>query len=175
VEQVKSDTSKSTKNNLSQLNQNSSKIDKEDKLGTDSTISNEKSPPKVKVVSIRPFIAPVVGNIVNYYSQNKGNNNNNGIDYETTVFENVNAVSDGTVVLISDIVGGSGKIMLIRHQKELITIYGRLTNVTVNKGQKVNQGEKVGEVMLDPQTQKGLMHFEVRKGMKSIDPTTMIR
>ena len=175
VEQVKSDTTKSTKNNQIQLNPNSSKIDKEDNLRTSSTILNEKSPPEAKVISIRPFIAPVVGKIVNHYTQNKGNNNNNGIDYETTVFQKVKAVSNGTVVLISDIVGGSGKIMLIRHQGELITIYGRLTNVTVKKGQKVNQGEKVGEVMEDPQTQKGLMHFEVRKGMKSIDPTTMIR
>ena len=45
----------------------------------------------------------------------------------------------------------------------------------VKKGQKVTQGTKIGEVILDPDTNSGLMHFEVRKGMKSIDPETMIR
>ena len=84
-------------------------------------------------------------------------------------------VSNGTIVLISDIVGGNGKIMLIRHQEDLITIYGRLTNVVVQKGQKVTQGHKIGEVISDTKSDSGLMHFEVRKGMKSIDPETMIR
>ena len=89
--------------------------------------------------------------------------------------ETVRAVSDGTIVLISDIVGGNGKIILIRHQKDLITIYGRLTNVVVQKGQEVKQGDIIAEVIADIKTGKGLMHFEVRKGMKSIDPETMIR
>jgi len=82
---------------------------------------------------------------------------------------------DGTVVLISDIVGGKGKIVLVRHDNQLITIYGRLTNITVIKGQTLLQGETIGDVIGDPETNKGLMHFEVRKGMKSIDPETMIR
>jgi lipoprotein NlpD len=135
----------------------------------------EKLPTKAKTISVRPFIAPVEGNIANYYAQDKGSNNNNGVDYATKAFETVRVVSDGTVVLISDIVGGNGKIVLVRHQGQLITIYGRLTNILVKKGQNVNQGEKIGEVIADPQTKGGLMHFEVRKGMQSIDPETMIQ
>ena len=135
----------------------------------------EKTPPVVKIVSVKPFIAPVKGIIVNYYTQNKGSSNNNGVDYETSVSETVKAVADGTIVLISDIVGGSGKIILVRHEPEFITIYGRITNIQVKKGQKVKQGEKIGEVIVDTKTDRGLMHFEVRKGMKSIDPETMIR
>ena len=60
-------------------------------------------------------------------------------------------------------------------RNELITIYGRLTNVIVEKGQVVTQGQKIGEVIEDTETKRGIMHFEVRKGMKSIDPETMIR
>ena len=145
------------------------------KMKPSSTNLQEQSPPEVKIVSVRPFINPVKGEIINHYTQDKGSNNNNGVDYATSAFETVKVVSDGTIVLISDIVGGNGKIILVRHPAEFITIYGRLTNIIVKKGQKVKQGEKIAEVILDDKSNSGLMHFEVRKGMKSIDPETMIR
>ena len=133
------------------------------------------APPVPEVISIKPFIAPVAGKIVSKYSQNKGTNNNNGVDYETEVESPVKVVADGTIVLISDIVGGNGKIVLVRHDSELITIYGRLTDIVFEKGNAVRQGQTIGKVIKDSKTQKGLMHFEVRRGMKSIDPETMIR
>ena len=87
----------------------------------------------------------------------------------------VRAASDGKIVLISDIVGGNGKIVLIRHENNLITIYGRLTKILLEKGDFVSQGQRFAEVIEDSETKKGLMHFEVRDGMKSIDPETMMR
>ena len=158
-----------------ELSKNVSETRTNDKLETPSNISQENKPRIAKIISIKPFIAPVKGEIVNHYTQNKGSGNNNGVDYETLPLETVRAVSNGTIVLISDIVGGNGKIILIRHQEDLITIYGRLTNVVVQKGQEVTQGYKIGEVITDIEKANGLMHFEVRKGMKSIDPETMIR
>ncbi|MDG2474447.1 MAG: M23 family metallopeptidase [Paracoccaceae bacterium] len=139
------------------------------------TPEQKPSLPEVEIISVKPFIAPVMGIIVSKYSQDKGSQNNNGIDYETEIGSSVNAVADGKIVLVSDIVGGNGKIVLIRHDSELITIYGRLTNVTIEKDQDVDQGQNIGVVIKDSQTSKGLMHFEVRKGMKSVDPETMIR
>ena len=158
-----------------ELSENILTSEKKDKLETPSTVFQKNKPAAAKIISIKPFITPVKGDIVNHYTQNKGSGNNNGVDYETVPLESVVAVSNGTIVLISDIVGGNGKIILIRHQEDLITIYGRLTNVVVQKGQEVTQGHKIGEVIADAETDSGLMHFEVRKGMKSIDPETMIR
>ena len=132
-------------------------------------------PTEPQIISIKPFIAPVNGSIVSKYSQDKGSQNNNGIDYETEINSPVKAVADGTVVLISDIVGGNGKIVLIRHENELITIYGRLSKILFEKGTSVLQGQPIGSVIKDSKTKRGLMHFEVRRGMKSIDPETMIR
>ena len=133
------------------------------------------NPPKANIVSVKPFITPVKGTITNFYVQDKGSNNNNGIDYETKTEAPVKAVADGEIVLISDIVGGKGKIVLIRHTDELITIYGRLTNLEIKKGEKVTQGQKIGEVIKNESNNFGTMHFEVRQGMKSIDPETMLR
>jgi murein DD-endopeptidase MepM/ murein hydrolase activator NlpD len=158
-----------------ELSKNESVTRKKDKIEIPSTLAQGNKLPATKIISVRPFITPVKGNIVSYYTQNKGSGNNNGVDYKTLPLETVRAVSNGTIVLISDIVGGNGKIILIRHQDNFITIYGRLTNVVVQKGQEVTQGLKIGEVIADLDTDSGLMHFEVRKGMKSIDPESMIR
>ena len=125
--------------------------------------------------TVKPFVAPVNGTIISRYSQNQGSNNNNGIDYETEINQPVFAAASGKVVLISDIQGGDGKIILIRHEDQLITIYGRLTSLTVKKGDLVMQGQKIGEVLEKKSGLVGSMHFEVREGMKSIDPETMIR
>ncbi len=162
-------TEESNKNSTDSLNAN---------LTDEESNTVDKKPkelPEAKIISVKPFIAPVDGVIISKYSQDKGSQNNNGVDYDTPVGTTVKAVSDGTVVLISDIVGGKGKIVLVRHDNQLITIYGRLTNITVIKGQTLLQGQTIGDVIGDPETNKGLMHFEVRKGMKSIDPETMIR
>ena len=161
-----------TKNNEEPVSVSNREKVSDPKVTAEEKLAN---PQKIEIVSVRPLIAPVEGKIISKYNQNKGSQNNNGIDYETTVGSPVKAVSKGIVVLISDIVGGNGKIVLIRHDSELITIYGRLTNIIIEKGEKVMQGQKIGEVIEDSETNKGTMHFEVRKGMKSIDPETMIR
>ena len=161
-----------TKNNEEPVSVSNREKVSDPKVTAEEKLAN---PQKIEIVSVRPLIAPVEGKIISKYNQNKGSQNNNGIDYETTVGSPVKAVSKGIVVLISDIVGGNGKIVLIRHDSELITIYGRLKNIIIEKGEKVMQGQKIGEVIEDSETNKGTMHFEVRKGMKSIDPETMIR
>ena len=127
------------------------------------------------IVSVRPFISPVTGEIVGRYSQGQGTNNNNGIDYQTKALAAVVAVANGKVVLISEISGGEGKIILIKHSDEMITIYGGLTNLIIEKGDNVNQGQKIGEVIQSSDQSFGLLHFEVRRGMKSINPEEMIR
>ena len=171
------DFAKNNKENMAKSVNKKSSLSEGLTTGDETEILDSKTNllPEAKIVSMKPFIIPVSGKIISRYNQDTGSKNNNGIDYETAVGSPVMVVADGTAVLISDIVGGDGKIVLIRHNKELITIYGRLTNVIITKDQKLLQGQKIGEVIEDSETQKGLMHFEVRKGMKSIDPETMIR
>ena len=129
----------------------------------------------IEIISVKPFIKPVEGSVVKQYFQGQGSKNNNGIDYSTATDAPVKAVAAGVVVLISDIAGGKGKIILIKHANELITIYGRLKNVLVLKGQRVSQKEKIAEVMDGELGEMPMFHFEVRKGMKSIDPNAMFR
>ena len=118
-----------------------------------------------------PFVAPVQGGVSRGY-QPTGRNKNEGLDYSTAANAPVQAAGDGTVALVSESLGGLGTIVLIRHSNDLMTVYGRVTDVTVTKGDTVSQGQQIGKVApADPPT----MHFEVRVGTESVDPTRYLQ
>ncbi len=118
-----------------------------------------------------PFVSPVSGRIANGYRPT-GRNKNEGLDYATAAGATVVAVDDGTVALVSESLGGLGTIILIRHSNDLMTVYGRVTDVSVAKGDTVRQGQSIGKVApADPP----IMHFEVRVGTESVDPTRFLQ
>lgn len=118
-----------------------------------------------------PFVAPVTGSISRGY-QPTGRNKNEGLDYATAASATVRAAGDGTVALVSESLGGLGTIVLIRHSNDLMTVYGRVTDVTVSKGQTVTQGQSIGKVA---PAETPIMHFEVRVGSESVDPTRYLQ
>ena len=118
-----------------------------------------------------PFVAPVEGRIAHGY-QPTGRDKNEGLDFATAAGATVVAAGDGTIALVSDTLGGLGTIVLIRHSNDLMTVYGRVADVTVAKGDTVSQGQSIGKVApADP----SIMHFEVRVGTESVDPTRYLR
>lgn len=118
-----------------------------------------------------PFVAPVQGQIARGY-QPTGRNKNEGLDYATAANATVQAAGDGTVALVSESLGGLGTIVLIRHSNDLMTVYGRVSDVSVSKGQTVSQGQSIGKVAT---SDSPTMHFEVRVGTESVDPTRYLQ
>jgi len=118
-----------------------------------------------------PFVSPVRGSIARGY-QPTGRNKNEGLDYATAAGANVVAAGEGTVALVSDSLGGLGTIVLIRHSNDLMTVYGRVTDVSVAKGDTVRQGQSIGKVA---PADNPVMHFEVRVGTESVDPTRYLQ
>lgn len=97
---------------------------------------------------------------------------NSGVDFiSENVFEVV-SVLEGTV---SDVKEDEnlGKIVEIKHEKDCITIYQSLSEVTVKKGDKVNQGQVIGKSgtnELDKEMGNHL-HFEFYTNGQVVDPT----
>jgi murein DD-endopeptidase MepM/ murein hydrolase activator NlpD len=118
-----------------------------------------------------PFVAPVSGSIARGY-QPSGRHKNEGIDYATAAGATVRAAGDGTVALVSDSLGGLGTIVLIRHSNDLMTVYGRVTDVSVAKGDAVRQGQSIGKVA---PADTPIMHFEVRVGTESVNPAQYLQ
>lgn len=113
------------------------------------------------------FLKPVSGTIARPYSQQSGSGKNDGIDYDAAAGSNVMAAANGKVALVSESSGPLGTIILIRHEGDLLTIYGRVAGVTVAKGDTVSRGQVIGVVASGADA---TMHFEVRKGTDSVDP-----
>jgi len=113
------------------------------------------------------FLKPVDGPVARPYNPRAGSSKNDGIDYSAPAGTGVRVAADGTVALVSKSTGGLGTIVLVRHAGGILTIYGRVDNVTVAKGTKVTRGQTIGVVAAGDNP---TVHFEVRKGSESVDP-----
>lgn len=96
---------------------------------------------------------------------------NNGIDITTSENSNARAVFKGTVSAIISI-PGQEKAVLINHG-EYFTVYSRLTEVYVTKGQSVSAKQSLGKVWTDDDN-KTVLQFQVWKGQAKQNPATWL-
>ena len=59
-------------------------------------------------------------------------------------------------------------IVVIRHPDNLLTVYANVANVSVAKGDSVSKGASIAKLRPGDDS---FVHFEVRKGFDSVDPT----
>ena len=83
----------------------------------------------------------------------------NGVDITTDPNSNVYSIFDGNVSSVFAL-PGAGKTVIITHGGYK-TVYSNLQNAQVTKGEKVERGKKIGEVM--SQSQGTVIHFEIWK------------
>lgn len=115
---------------------------------------------------------PVEGPITRDYNPSgTGGERNDGVGFSVPAGTPVRAAGSGEVALVSESLGGLGTIVLIRHADDLITVYGRVDDVSVSRGQQVQAGQTIGSVA---EGENPGLHFEVRRGTESVDPTTYI-
>lgn len=109
---------------------------------------------------------PVQGAIIRAYAPGS----NEGIDIGASGGTDVKAADSGTVAAVtSDTSGGS--IVVIKHSDGLLTVYTQMDNLTVEKNDSVSRGQVIGKVRAaDP----SYLHFEVRRGLQSLDPTDFL-
>lgn len=98
--------------------------------------------------------------------------NNNGIDIATKKQASVRAVFDGIVTGIAT-VPGFGKVIMIRHG-EYLTVYSKLKEISVRKGDKVTIKQNIGIVETEDAESKSEVHFEIWKGTIVLNPELWI-
>lgn len=115
---------------------------------------------------------PVDGPITRDYNPSgTGGERNDGVGFSVPAGTPVRAAGNGEVALVSESLGGLGTIVLIRHADDLITVYGRVDDVSVSRGQQVQTGQTIGKVA---DGENPGLHFEVRRGTESVDPASYI-
>jgi murein DD-endopeptidase MepM/ murein hydrolase activator NlpD len=112
------------------------------------------------------LVMPVTGSIIRAYSPGR----NEGIDIGAPAGTEVRAADAGTVAAITTNTEGI-QIVVIKHANDLLTVYTHLDNLMVAKDARVSRGQPIGKVRSgDP----SFLHFEVRRGMQSQDPTEFL-
>jgi murein DD-endopeptidase MepM/ murein hydrolase activator NlpD len=97
-----------------------------------------------------------------------------GTDYGAPSGTAVRSVGDGTV----DFAGwqnGFGNVIHLRHSGDRTTVYAHLSRIDVKKGQRVEQGQKIGAVGATGWATGPHLHFEFRVHGQHQDPRAIAR
>lgn len=121
--------------------------------------------------SARPdFVWPLRGKVVSGYGPKEGGLYNDGINIAAPRGTPVAAAAEGTVVYVGDQLGSYGNLVLIRHSGGMVTAYAHMGSVAVSKGDRVRKGQPIGTVGSSGTVSSAQLHFEVRKGARTMDP-----
>ncbi|SEQ67428.1 Murein DD-endopeptidase MepM and murein hydrolase activator NlpD, contain LysM domain [Loktanella sp. DSM 29012] len=112
------------------------------------------------------FVRPLAGAIIRDYSPGR----NEGIDIAATAGTTVKAADSGTVAAVTQDTSGTS-IVVVKHADNLLTVYTNLENLSVAKGDSVARGGNLGQVGAGDPT---FVHFEVRRGLNSVDPNEFL-
>ena len=112
------------------------------------------------------MVIPVDGTIIRAYSKGK----NEGINIKSAPGTPVRAADAGTVAAITKSADGV-PIVVVRHPDNILTVYANVTDVTVAKGDSVARGARIAKLR---DGNESYVHFEVRQGFDSVDPSPFI-
>lgn len=137
----------------------------------------EEAPKVVKSLPGAPKSAsfyswPVKGKIVKGFQP--GKNGHSGIKVSAPKGTPVVAANNG-VVARTEQIPGYGKLVLVKHDGGMVTIYAHLEDIKVKRGDVVEAGQKIGTVGKTGNVKDPQLHFEIRKNGKTpVDPTQFL-
>ena len=90
--------------------------------------------------------------------------------YGTPIF----ATADG-VVTYSDWDSGYGRLIKIQHDFGIETRFAHLSQIRVEVGQRVSRGDRIGDMGNSGRSTGTHLHYEIRFGIKAVNPMTFIK
>lgn len=144
---------------------------------TQTKISSDpkKSLPKISARSSSKFSWPVRGKILSGYGPKTGGLVNDGINISANLGTSVKAAENGVVAYAGNEIKGMGNLIIIQHSDGWMTVYAHLNSMNVRRGAKVVVGQSIGTVGKTGKVDKPQLHFEIRKGTKSYNPTQYLK
>lgn len=97
-----------------------------------------------------------------------------GIDIGGKVGDPIFAASDGKVVYSGSGLSGYGNLLIIKHNERYLSAYGHNESLLVAEGAKVRGGERVATMGKGP-GQRAMLHFEIRRDGKPVDPLKYLK
>ncbi len=122
---------------------------------------------------------PTNGRILHHYGKIRNKKlhtvqENIGVDIKAPFGTPVRSAADGVVTAITW-QRGRGNILIIDHYGGYYTVYAHLSEILVVPGQKVRQGEEIGKVGNSGSLSGSMLHFEIWKKTKIMNPEHWLR
>jgi len=108
---------------------------------------------------------PAKGKVVTSFSRSGGK----GIDIAGKLGQMVVAASAGRVVYSGSGLIGYGQLIIVKHNKRYLSAYAHNNKILVKEGDTVTGGQRIAE-MGRSGSNRAMLHFEIRKDGKPIDP-----
>ena len=127
--------------------------------------------PSPDPMSGNSFRWPVKGRIISQFGARPDGGHNDGIDVAVPQGTSVQAAENGVVAYAGNELKGYGNLVLIRHANNWVSAYAHNEELLVKRGDKVQRGEVIAKAGATGSVNQPLVHFELRKGSRPVDPT----
>jgi lipoprotein NlpD len=94
---------------------------------------------------------------------------NMGIVIEGKAGEPVLAASDGRVIFSGTGPRGYGNLLIVKHDDDLLSVYGHNRALLVKEGDAVTRGQRIAEIG-SSDAERAQLRFEIRRQGKPVDP-----
>jgi len=112
---------------------------------------------------------PTKGTLTSRFGR-RGSRMHDGIDIGAKEGTPVYAAASGEVVYSDQRLSGYGKLIIIRHSRDMFTAYAHNQRNLVRKGDRVKGGDVIARVGKTGRASGPHLHFEVRRGSTPVDP-----
>ncbi len=135
----------------------------------------------VEKLESKNFISPASGTRTSDYGYRvdpitkKKSSFHKGIDIAAPRGTPVKATASGVVRKSAYYNNGYGNLVVIQHADNLVSYYGHLDKRYAQKGNKVTRGDVIGTVGATGRATGPHLHFEIRKGEKTLDPDSFLQ
>jgi murein DD-endopeptidase MepM/ murein hydrolase activator NlpD len=133
----------------------------------------------LKTIRAIPLGRPVSGKISSRFGKrtdpvNKKKAIHEGVDIKGKRGDRILATASGKVIKAMKN-GGYGNYVEIDHGNGYITVYGHMQNYLVKKGERIKQGQVIGQVGSTGRSTGPHLHYEIQLNKKPIDPAKFMK
>lgn len=167
---------KTQKYKLSKLKKNAQEL-----KGLVNSLRLEKQRPIGEIKSALPFRHlkakmswPIKGKIIKYFGNKRGDSQWNGVLMSAKEGTQVKAIAAGQV-LFSDWFKGYGLLVIVKHDKDYMSLYAYNQSLYQTKGDWVSAGDVLATVGKSGGRDRPALYFEIRKKNKPVNPAKWCR
>ncbi len=124
-----------------------------------------------KAPSVENWIWPTKGKLLS--SDKRNSVLSNSIKIAGRRGQSIMATAAGKVVYSGNGLVGYGNLIIVKHNKNFLSAYAHNQKMLVREGEMVRQGQKIA-LMGSTRDDHVLLHFEIRKNGKPVDPLGLL-